>query len=183
MAGDLKLCFLIALSYYPELSQTKIFFRYAPIKTTLNTTPGFFSTIFSHKLKRKNIIRINNSKKPNKVLIDQADFNSKIGIMGHELAHIYDYNQTNTPGIIYKAVTYLTAKGRRKLEQNTDKMVVQKGLGWQLYDWSHFVLDKSCATEKYKSFKRDIYLSPDQIVEEMTLKEDQLNMLHISDNQ
>ena len=42
-------------------------------------------------------------------------------------------------------------------------MTIEKGLGWQLYVWATFILEGNTATEKYKSFKREIYLEPKEI--------------------
>jgi hypothetical protein len=136
---DYKLCFLIAISHYPELSESKIVFKNAKIRTTLNTRPSILSTIFRDKSNRKYIIRVNNSKKSSKVLINHADFNSKIGLIGHELGHISDYSQANTFGVMKRGLSYLAKNSKKKFENKIDLLTIQKGLGWQLHDWSHFV--------------------------------------------
>lgn len=169
MPEDLKLCFLIAMSHYPELSKTKITFKKTKIKTTLSAKPTLLSVLFKSKSNRTYVIRINNSIKPNKVLICHADFNSKIGLLGHELGHIYDYSQINLIGVIKRALFYSFKKSKKKFENRIDVLTIERGLGWQLYDWSYFVLNKSCATEKYKLFKKMIYLTPEQIIEQMLI--------------
>jgi tetratricopeptide (TPR) repeat protein len=168
---DYKLCFLIAISHYPELTESKIVFKNAKIKTTLNTRPTILSTIFRDELKRKYIIRVNNSKKPNKVLINQADFNSKVGLIGHELGHVLDYSHASAFGVMKRGFSYLTKKSKKEYENKIDLLTIQKGLGWQLHDWSHFVLHNSGATDKYKKFKQEIYLSHEQIYDHLILND------------
>lgn len=171
ISDDYELCFLIALSHYPELSDSKIIFKNSKIKTTLNARPTFLSTFFRRESKRTYVIRYNNSKNPNKIKINQADFNSKVGILGHELGHISDYSQASTLGVIKRGFSYLTKKSHKKYENKIDILTIQKGLGWQLYDWSYFALNNPWATEKYKKFKRKYYLTPEQIYEQMTMND------------
>jgi hypothetical protein len=165
--GQDTLACLIALSHYPELSNQKVKFKEGHIKTTLNTRPTLFSTIFNKKSNRKYVIRVNNSQKPDKVLIEHADFNSKVGLIGHELAHIFDYGRKDAWGVFARGLQYLSKKGKKKFEHEIDLKTIEKGLGWELYDWAYFVLYESCATEKYKKYKRETYWTPEEILEEM----------------
>ena len=172
--GDIKLCFLIALSYYPELSKSKVIFKSTKIKTTLNTRPTLLSVVFNRKSNRKYIIRINNSIGQNNLVLNQADFNSKIGVLGHELGHICDYGQVNLWGLIKIALDYSFSESKKNVENRIEILTIEKGLGWQLYYWSDFVLNKSNATERYKLYKIKFYLTPEQIKEKMVLNNYQM---------
>ena len=44
-------------------------------------------------------------------------------------------------------------------------MTIKRGLGWQLYNWSFYVLYESDAKLEYKEFKKTIYLEPEEISE------------------
>jgi len=165
----LQLTSLLALSYYPELINQKIIFKEANIKTTLNARPTFFSILRLKRSKRKYIIRINCSKKADEISVYNIDFNSKIGLLGHEFAHITDYQHSGFFGILKRALSCLSAKSKKKFENRIDNLTIQNGLGWQLYDWSYYVLYQSNATEEYKEFKRKIYMTPEQIL--ITMKE------------
>ena len=101
------------------------------------------------------------------ILLDSVPFNAQIGILGHEFAHILDYEQRNSGNMIGLGLNYLTEDGKMKLEKQTDYSTISKGLGWQLYDWSDFVLNKSNASEKYKTYKRKFYLQPIEIEAEI----------------
>jgi hypothetical protein len=164
---ELELCCLIALSYYPELKNTSIVFKKAAIKTTLNARPKLTSILFCSKTKRTYIIRINNRKSKGTILISDADFNSKIGLLGHEFAHVEDYSNRRFFGVISRGISYTNKRSKQKFEHQTDLETIHRGLGHQLYDWAYFVLYISKASEEYKEFKREIYLTPEQISTEM----------------
>ena len=99
--------------------------------------------------------------------MQDVPFNAQIGVIGHEFAHIDDYENKNSFKIIGTGLHYLGHKGKRKLEQSIDLLTIQKGLGWQLYDWENYVINLSKATPEYKEFKRRTYMQPDKIEEEI----------------
>lgn len=154
---------LQTLSYFPELSDTKIVFKKSRIKTTMSARPTIASVLFKHRSKRTYVIRINTTKKDSIVTIDKVPFNAKIGLVGHELSHIVDYSEKGIWGIFKRLISYTNAKSKSKFEDEIDRMTIERGLGWQLYDWAYYVLYKSDATSSYKSFKEKIYMSPSTI--------------------
>lgn len=151
---------LIALSYYPELINTTITFKYLAGPTTMAALPKFFS-LFSRE--RKYCVLITNNPKCDCILLNEAPFNAQVGAIGHELAHIAHYETKNFVGMIQLATHYMTKKGKRSLERETDMKTINHGLGWQLYDWQYSVFDSPKATEEYKTFKKEIYMSYDEI--------------------
>ena len=48
-------------------------------------------------------------------------------------------------------------------EKAVDYLVIKKGFGHQLRDWSHFVLNHDSLTDKYKKTKEIYYLDPEEI--------------------
>lgn len=153
----------IALSYYPELNDARIEFKTAKIKTTLNARPTALSLLFRSKAKRRYVIRINSQVKDSVISFHAIPFNAKVGVLGHEFAHILDYRQRNFFQVLGRMFAYSRKKSKAKFEQEIDAVAIDKGFGWQLYDWSTYVLEQSNATAKYKAFKREIYLTPTQI--------------------
>jgi len=161
--GEHKLVILLALSYYPELDSSRIFFKEKKIGTTLNTRPTVFSLIFRKKENRKYVIRINNTQKKEKIVLNELPFNASVGLLGHEYAHIMDYRSRRFFGVVKRAFSYLSKKSKSKFEKEIDIYTIERGLGWQLYDLSNFILNKSDATDKYKKFKKRTYLTPEDI--------------------
>ncbi|MBN1250826.1 MAG: hypothetical protein JXR51_02065 [Bacteroidales bacterium] len=159
-----KLQTLIVLLYYSELEHINITFKNKNLKTSLACRPkiGF---IFKKKSKRKYIIFINNkSKKLENVLLKNVPFNAQVGVISHEIAHIVDYSKKSNLQVIKTAINYLSIKKREKFEKSIDSIAIKHGFGWQLYDWADYILNKSKVSDKYKNYKRLIYLEPQEIL-------------------
>ncbi len=155
---------LTALSFIPELESTEIIFKMSKINTSLNARPKFGSGLFRRKGKRKYVVRIHPPTEDSTVTLDQASFNAQVGVFGHELNHLVDYSQRSFFGIMERGLAYFSSKSKQKYEKEIDRMTIACGLGWQLHDWSRFVVEESIGTIKYKKFKREIYLEPVEIV-------------------
>ncbi len=155
---------LSVLSYYPELDSTKIIFKEAKIKASLNARPTVGSLLFRKRSKRTYIIRIKPNTGDSIATLDQVGFNGAVGVLGHELNHIIDYSNRSVFGIIGRLFNYTNKKGKRYYEGEIDRMTVEKGLGWQLYDWVDYVLNRSNAKVKYKAYKKAVYYSPEEVI-------------------
>lgn len=152
---------LIALSFYPELQHTKIKFQLADKESTAKTTVTFLSILNTSD--KHFIIYINNNKTRTGLTLKDAPFNAQVGAIGHELAHVADFKNKNLLQMGLWGIKYLSRKLKIQIENKTDKSTIQHGLGWQLYDFVDFILNRSTATEAYKNFKRKNYLSLDEI--------------------
>lgn len=158
-----ELAILHALTFYPELDSTTIIFKQARIKTTLNARPTILSLLFRKKKNRKYVVRINDHDMEGVVTLNEVPFNAQIGLFGHEFNHFIDYQSKNAFQVIGRLFAYISDKSKEKFEKEIDTMTIKRGLGWQLYHWSYFVLNDSDASEKYKDFKKKIYLEPEEI--------------------
>jgi hypothetical protein len=166
-----KLAILIALSYYPELIETPIIFKECAIKTTLNARPTISSLCFNNKSKRNYVVRINNSQKEGMITIDEVPFNASIGIFAHEFSHFVDYQNRNFKGVLQRLWAYTSKKRKAIYEKEIDSMTVARGLKWQMYDWSYYAIFESKASESYKLFKKETYLKPNEILEQLKIEE------------
>lgn len=134
---------LTALSYFPELKDTKIKFRLKNRTTPLATRPTFFSMFRSAK-KRTYVITI--SKKSTNyldaIVLKNIDYNAQIGVLGHELSHISDYLNKGFGEMFTVAINEVFSKKKvDKFEFKTDLNCINHGLGYQLLDWSIQVRD------------------------------------------
>ena len=159
-----ELAFYTALSFYPELQEAKIKVKECNIKTTLNMRPTLFSVIFNKRDNRQYVLRINKSNKEGNVVLPDVPYQASIGLFGHEFAHVVDYSSVNAAGIFTRGIWYMFSDSRMVFEHSIDQMTIDRGLGWQLYEWSHFVLNSDKTTPEYKHLKRTRYLTPDQII-------------------
>lgn len=154
---------LYALSYYPELNEVKIIFREMSIATTLNCKPLLLS-LLRGKSMRVYVIGINNKKQFSGILFSQIPPEGQIGIIGHELAHIKDFQSRSVFGVMRRGIDYLHVRSKAKFERAIDTMTIQAGMGEYLHRWAHYAVYESNASEKYKRFKRRIYLAPEEII-------------------
>lgn len=155
----------IALSHYPELKDSHIEFIRTNIKTTMACRPTTGS--LTRRYNREYVITIDNDDEQKGVILDDVTFNAQVGVIGHELAHIIDYENKGTGSIAKLGIDYATGNYPPEFEKSVDKLTIQRGLGWQLFDWADFVLNKSKASKEYKEFKRKSYLTPEEIKKEI----------------
>lgn len=158
---------LIALSYYPELWNENINFKYKGFNSTAQTTMTFGS-IFK-KTDKKYIIYLNDDSTKTGILLHDAPYNVQVAVMGHELAHIVDFKSRGFFDLAFWGLKYLFVKTSIKIERKTDKIAIRHGLGWPLYYWADYVLNQSTANKHYKKIKERKYMHPDEILQYMTL--------------
>ncbi|MBF2709593.1 hypothetical protein [Flavobacterium soyangense] len=129
---------LIALSYFPELKDTKIKFRIKNSTTPLTTRPTLYSMFRSAK-KRTYIITISekSTKYLDTILLKKLNYNAQIGVLGHELCHVSDYlNKGFSKMWNVVVIEIFSKRAVDKFEFNTDLNCINHGLGYQLLDWS-----------------------------------------------
>ena len=158
--GDFEHSILAALMYYPTLNDTRIAFKERKIATTMAARPKV-SSIFKKAEDRKYIILINARQNRLKApLLSNVPFEARVGVIGHELAHIVDYKRKSFIRIIGNGIAYVVSNSfKRNLEHKIDRIAINKGLGEGLYQFRLFVEEEANTTDKYKRFKDNIYLS------------------------
>lgn len=152
---------LTALSYYPELKDCQIEFIRGNIKTTMACRPT--SKSLTRRYNREYTITIDNNDEGQGILLENVPYNAQIGVIGHELAHILDYENRSSVSIAGLGVDYARGNYPPEFEKQIDELTISRGLGWQLHDWADYVLNKSNASKNYKDFKRKIYLTPEEV--------------------
>lgn len=152
---QVRLELLSALKFYPELVNVKIKFKYKSIKQTMNSRPSPVN-VFKSKANRRYTILVNDNQGKVKGLdFEKLSFNIKVGWIGHELAHICEYESSGNWGIFCFALRYVTSKDYvRKVERNTDLITIQHGLAFQLYDGIEFITANDDISEKYRIYAR-----------------------------
>ena len=156
---------LIALSFYPELKNTKISFRRRELKTTMVARPKGIE-VFRGKGKRHYIIYINDFPSA-KVSPDSVSFNAQVGIIGHELAHIVNYEQISSLKMLHVGLSYFNKKFKAKFERAADQRTIEHGLLWQCYDFALYVHNSKNTPAEYITYKKQFYMSPEEIKEQV----------------
>lgn len=130
---------LLALSHYPKLKPINIRFVVDDVGIPLSSRP-LWSTLLRSARNRTYLVVIDNYLEgPRSVLLlKNQPFNAQIGIIGHELAHTIYYLDRSFFQIVADALCQLS-DCRINFERNTDRRLIQHGLGWQRYDHAQFV--------------------------------------------
>jgi len=137
---ELKQQALTALSFYPELVDTKIIFRIKKRKTPLTSRPRI-SNVFKAKKNRTYIITVSSEAKDylSPILFSNLPYNAQVGVLGHEIGHVIEYKSKSSFQLIGLSFKLFNSAFVDSFEFNTDKRTVEHGLGYQLLDWSTYV--------------------------------------------
>ncbi len=156
---------LKALSYYPELKGIHIEFKTKEIGTTMAARP-IVSSFFNTDYERRYEIIFNNSADC-EVPFDELPEEGQVGILGHELAHILDFETKSLGQLILTGAFYINAHSIRSYERGIDKITLERGLGKKLYHAYQYILEDSKASPEYKDFKKFHYLKPQEILQQL----------------
>ena len=131
---------LTALSYFPELKDVHIIFRVKKAYTPLTTKPNL-AGVFKAKDHRTYLITISNETVDTlkRLLYKNLTFEEQVGIMGHELSHVVDFNSKNFPQKVAKGFGHLSKQYLDRMEFKTDGICIDHGLGQNLLAYSEHV--------------------------------------------
>jgi hypothetical protein len=160
---------LKALSFYPELERTEIYFVFKQkIRGSVMQAQPKISTMFNaqraYNINISALFKLKHSAIP----IHQIPSDIIVGWIGHELGHVMDYENRSLGGMVGFGLGYLfSSRFVRSAERIADTYAVIHGLGNYILKTKHFILDHASLSEKYKQKIARLYLSPDDIVEQV----------------
>lgn len=156
---NLELPILIALAHYPELKEVPIHFVLREQKIAHSTRPDYYS-LFNKKRKRRYVVFISTEVAEDIVETTtwSLPYNARIGVMGHELAHIAWYHQRNAFQLIGAGIAYMFPRYRERFEQETDQRTLDHHLAFQLLAWSRAV-----HRIHIRDGRGNLYKSPEEI--------------------
>ncbi|WP_417444592.1 hypothetical protein [Joostella sp.] len=160
---------LRALNFYPELKDVPIEFKFKEKlqKSFMQAQPDFKTLLRSAK-KRKYIIFISSN-----FNIEGEEFNIYnvpkdviIGWIGHELGHIIDYLNRSSLNLLIFGIKYIfIGKHIREAERAADTFAVSHGMGDYILNTKNFILNNTSLSETYKNRIKNLYLSPEDILQ------------------
>lgn len=158
----------VALSFYPELKDTPIEFRFKKdIKKSFMQAQPKFSGIFKNKKNRSYFVMIteNFNIEKESFSISEVPSDVLIGWIGHELGHIMDYQERSGFNLITFGIAYLTSHNFIKTaERAADTFAVSHGMGDYILATKDFILNHAHLSKIYKDRIRKLYLSPEEIL-------------------
>jgi isocitrate dehydrogenase len=157
-----------ALTYYLELAQCKITFKFKKNikKSTMQAQPTIGS-FFKTKKNRSYQILISE-----KFKIADKEFSSRnipsdvfIGWIGHELGHVMDYQSRSKLNLIWFGIKYLLFDNHIiEAERTADKFAIEHKMEYYILKTKNFILTHSDISEAYKNRIKRYYLSPEEIM-------------------
>jgi hypothetical protein len=137
------LSMLIALSYFPELENTRIRFVFKDAHSPLRTKPNVWG-IWRKGNNRSYTITISDSSefKLEFILLPFMGFNARTGVIGHELSHVADFSSMNLLQLAASGIGHISTHYIDRFEYRTDSICIAHGLGYQLLEWSRFVRER-----------------------------------------
>ena len=160
----LKLAFFIALNRYPELHRKRITLKHKAINSTMQAQPSP-DFLFKRKSKRTYQIFVNNNPNLTGINYEELSFNGLVGWIGHEFAHLIDYNDMSNKELLGFIAGYVFDKRTmRRTERNADRETIKRGLGTQLLDGVTFFEKHNKVSKKYRRRKQKNYLSKKEII-------------------
>lgn len=168
---------LTALSFYPTLKNTTIRFVFKQaIKSSVMQAQPVFSTLMDNRKNRAYCIYISSMFKLTHTVIPihQLPDAIIIGWIGHELGHIMDYESRSNLGMVGFGIGYVfSADYVKKVERIADSYAVNHGLGPYLVETKRFILDHAELPQAYKDKIARLYVSPEEITEQVKKLEEQ----------
>jgi|TARA_R100000306_G_scaffold577_7_gene1404 hypothetical protein len=160
---------LTALSYYPELKDTNIVFKFKDKikKSTMQAQPTWGSFL-KRKKNREYIILISREIQIDNEAFTINDIPSNVitGWLGHELGHVMDYRDRNNFGMLIFGFKYLFSKRHiKEVERTADTIAIAHGMGDYILETKNFILDHANISEHYKNRIRSFYMSPEEVME------------------
>ena len=158
----------IALSYYPELEDVEIEFRFKEdIKKSFMQAQPKLSNLFKGRNHRSYYVFMSSKFAIEKEEFSMADVPSEvlIGWLGHELGHIMDYRDKSAMGLVIFGFRYITSANYiKKAERAADTYAVHGGMGEYILATKNFILNHSHLSDSYKARIARLYLSPEEIL-------------------
>lgn len=150
-----------AAQAFPELNGTSVEVRRKHIGTMMaaRPKPGF---IFKKPEKRKYVIFITDKPEMNaEKIYSGMSYEAQLGVLGHELSHILDYNKKNNWQMLGFGIKYVFRK--KAIEAETDMTAVERGFGEELIEYTRYIHQSPHVNRKYLMKKKKFYLSASEL--------------------
>lgn len=173
--ADIARAALKALSFYPELLNTKIEFRFSEnIRKSVMQAQPLYITMYKTRKKRSYLVKISRYffLKGKRMYLYDLPEDVLVGWIGHELGHIMDYKRRNAWSMILFGIGYITSKSFiMSAERFADNYAINHGLGDYILTTKNFILHKAGFSDKYIRKINKLYLPPEEIIEMIEKKE------------
>jgi hypothetical protein len=166
---EIETAALKALSFYPELLNTRIEFRFSEnIRKSVMQAQPLYISMYKSRHKRSYLVKVSRYfiLKGKKMHLHDLPEDVLVGWLGHELGHIMDYRRRNAWSMILFGIGYVTSKSFiMAAERFADTYAVNHGLGDYILTTKNFILHKAGLSDRYIKKINKLYLPPEEIIE------------------
>lgn len=175
--NEIRSVTLEALSYFPELLDTRIDFEFKKniSGSVMQAQPRVRSLIINNKKNRIYKIKISRflELEDEMVPMEELPRDVLLGWIGHELGHIKDYVSRSSVNLMgFGAKYYCSSRFVTKAEITADTYAVSCGMGDKIVATKNFVLNHDRLPESYKNKIRSLYMSPGEIMSMVEVTEE-----------
>jgi hypothetical protein len=154
-----------ALEHYPELADVHIVFKFKNYLTVpYGTIPSYYELLLRNKRVYNIMLRARASGSTEQALFKNLPTRARIGVIGHELGHVLQFQKRTRWQVMKLSLKYLSARVRQSIERGADLTAIDHDLGNELYEHAVYIRAIPGYTEQRKSINRD-YLKPEEITE------------------
>lgn len=141
MPAEYEKQIITALSYFPELINTKITFTLVKGSSGVISTRPEWLSVFKNSGRRAYVVFIGDSstKRIPRFMFRNSPVDGQVGIIGHELSHIIYFSRRNTFGLLKTGIAHVSVRYMDRFENKTDSVCIERGLGYQLIDWNIYL--------------------------------------------
>ncbi len=164
---------LRSLFHFPQLRETTIDFIVTDNHEKRHSTEPSFGSVLKGK-KRSYTVRILEKKEgpEESALIKNLPYEAQMAAIAHELAHIVQFEKGSSRHL---KITLNKLDKRRERERQADILVIEHGLGFELYTYATYVRNIKGLIDENRDLDVN-HLHPNEILE--ALPPDQLQEVH-----
>lgn len=156
---------LTALSHFPELKDTRIRFCLEQKHPVPYGTKPSMKSILADPSERKYIVSILEHADPPMfyALFKNLTYESQLGVLGHELTHVVQYNSLSRPELLKFMLFFMLPEFQQKIEQAADMGAIIHGFGKELLEHAIYIRCIPGYVEERKAINEN-YLKPSEIL-------------------
>lgn len=174
ISGDFSAQFYEAISYFPELKNTRIRVKIKKGNSGIISARPTWTGIFRKSSKRSYLVIIGDSSgsRVPVFMYRHSPFAGQVGIMGHELVHVVNFSRMNTFQLLGVGISHVSTGYMDRFENKTDSLTIVRGLGEQLIVWNVYLrrafgIPDNGPDPFFSKTGRERYMSPARIREVM----------------
>lgn len=162
---------LTALSFFPELEKHRVSFVLRKGYAPLSSRPSFGGLLRSaRRRKYKVFISTGSGSGWDSIILANAPYDARIGVLGHELSHVLNFSRMSGLDLAWLGVSHVSKSYMNRFEFRTDSLCIAQGMGDYLYAMSTYARRSFGATDPeqrqvvaQKSNYRERYMGPASI--------------------